>query len=164
VSYVDTSIVVAALDIQDPRHDKVLALLEKESEKIVSEIVLAELASVVARRDEIVSSIAEKLGLNREEAIITILLYILKRFNLKLRSVEDYTRLPLLGRIYKPIAMAVELSTQVKLRTLDLLHVAYAILLKEEGEPILKLITADHDFEKARETLKKMNIDLHVIA
>ena len=164
MSYVDTSVIVAALDPLDPRRGRARNLLEEEGYKVVSELVLAELASVVARREELVSSIASELGLRREEAVVTILLYILKRFNLRYRGVHGSTRLPLLGRVCRPVATAMKLSPLLRLRTLDLLHVAYAKLIKDDGEPIQKLVTADKDFEKAREELKEeIGMNLHVI-
>lgn len=164
MSYVDTSIIVASLDPLDPRSRKARRILEEEKGKVVSELVLAELASVVARREELVSSIAGKLGLSAEEAVVAILLYIIRRFNLRYRSVEGHARLPLLGRIYKPIATAIELSRVLRLKALDLLHVAYAKTLKDSGEQIQKLLTADRDFEKAREYLRReIGIDLYII-
>jgi len=56
--------------------------------------------------------------------------------------------------VYRPIATAIELSSKARLKTLDLLHVAYAKLMKEEGEPIEGILTADTGFEKAGELLK----------
>ncbi len=96
--------------------------------------------------------------------MLAIILYLVKRFKLRYKSVQGHTRLPLLGRVHRPIAAAVELSPLLGLRTLDLLHVAYAKLIKEEGEPIQKLVTADQGFEKAREKLREAaSIDIHII-
>ena len=64
MSYVDTSVIVAALDQLDPRHQQARALLEKDEYKLV----IAELASVLPRRREIVSGIAKELGLSPGEA------------------------------------------------------------------------------------------------
>ena len=50
MSYVDTSIIVAALDKLDSRQRLALRVLEKGENKRVSELVLAELASILARR------------------------------------------------------------------------------------------------------------------
>jgi len=164
LSYIDTSVIVAALDPLDPRQKQARSILEEEGEKVISELMLVELASIVTRREELVTSIANKLGLSKEEAIIAIILYLLKRFNLKYKKVHNGTRLPLLGEVYKPIAVAVQLSPKLKMRTLDLLHIAYVKLIKDKEEPIQKLVTADKDFEKARETLKKeLDINLHII-
>lgn len=161
--YVDTSAIVAALDSQDPRQNRAKELLEKTENKIVSEIVLAELASVISRRWRFVKDIAERLGLSRDEASVAILIYILKRFGLKYRLVDGSTRLPLLGKVYRPVAVAIELSSKARLKTLDLLHVAYAKLMKEEGESIEEILTADTDFEKAGELLKKLGLELRVL-
>lgn len=163
MSYVDTSVIIAALDTQDPRFKAARELLENEKYKVVSEITLSELASVIARRGDLVSGIASRLGLGVGEAVMAILAYIIKRFNLKYKSVRGRARVPLLGDAYRPMAVAVELSPKTKLRTLDLLHVAYAIVLKDEGEPIKRLVTVDRDFEKARDTLKNADIQLYVI-
>ncbi len=65
MSYIDTSVIVAALDPLDPRQNSARETLEKEEYKIVSELVIAELASVLSRREELVSSIADQLGLSR---------------------------------------------------------------------------------------------------
>jgi predicted nucleic acid-binding protein len=45
MSYVDTSIIVAALDKLDPRQRLAREVLEMEGDKRISELVLAELAS-----------------------------------------------------------------------------------------------------------------------
>lgn len=164
MNYIDTSVIVAALDPLDPRCEKARSLLEKGEDKIVSELVLVELTSIVARREELVSSIASELGLRRDEAVTAILLYVLRRFNLKYRSIHGSTRLPLLGSVYRPIATAIELSSPLRLKALDLLHVAYAKLLKDGGEAIQRLVTADKDFGKMREALReKVGIDLQLV-
>ncbi len=164
MSYVDTSVVVAALDPLDPRIKKAREFLEKEGNKIISEIALVELASVLARREEIISGIAKELGLDKREAIITLLIYIIKRFNLKYRSMDSETLFPLLGRMYKPMAEAVELSTQIKLRTLDLLHITYAKLIRDSGEFLQEFVTADTGFKKISGKLEeKIGLKLNMI-
>ena len=143
MSYIDTSVIVAALDSMDPRQKEALELLNEERDKIVSEIVLAELARIIARRDDITSEIARKLDLSIEEPVFATILYILRRFNLKYRNIEGEIRLPLLGKVHKHTATAIESASRVKLKTLDILHVSYVKLLKEEGEHIERLITAE---------------------
>ncbi len=70
MSYVDTSIIVAALDTKDPRWKMARRVLEREEYKVVSELAIAELVSVVSRREELLEDIASKLGLTRETALI----------------------------------------------------------------------------------------------
>lgn len=164
MSYVDTSVIVAALDPLDPRRERAKNILEEEVSKVVSELVLVELVSVLVRRERFLVDIANRLNLSGDEAIIAILLYILKRFNLKYRKVHNTSRLLILGEIYKPIAIAVQLSLKLKLKTLDLLHAAYVRLMKDEGEPIERFLTADKNFEKARKVFQEeLGVDLYMV-
>jgi len=50
MSYIDTSVIVASLDPEDPRSNEAKKILENEKCKIISELVLVELASVISRR------------------------------------------------------------------------------------------------------------------
>lgn len=61
-------------------------------------LVVTELASVISRRREVVGGIACKLDLNEEEAVLAVLLYILKRFDLRHRSVQGHARIPFAGQ------------------------------------------------------------------
>jgi len=125
--------------------------------------VLAELASVLTRKPHIVKNIAKRLGLRKEEAVFTILIYVLNRFSIKYRSVNGAVRLPILGNVCVPVALAIELSSRARLKTLDLLHLAYAKAMKEGGDPIDMILTADAGFEKAKELLKEIGIELRII-
>ncbi len=159
-----TSVVVAALDPSDPRWRSTRSVLEGGGEKIVSELVIAELASVLSRRDDLLSSIADEVGLGVDEAIIAVILYLLKRFNLKYKRAKGFERFPLLGAAYKPMANTVKLASRLKLRTLDLLHVAYAMHLRELGEPIREIVTADHGFKRAEKVLREeMKLELRIL-
>jgi predicted nucleic acid-binding protein len=47
------------------------------------------------------------------------------------------------------------------LKTLDLLHLAYLKTLKEQGEEIDEIITADYDFEREKEAvMRELNINV----
>lgn len=48
--HVDTSVIVAALDPADPRREEARKALELYDNKVVSELVIAELASVLAKQ------------------------------------------------------------------------------------------------------------------
>ncbi len=164
MSYIDTSIIVAALDPGDPRQGRARRILETGRDSTASELVVAELASVISRREELVRSMADSLGLPRELVPTALILYILKRFKLSYRAVEGRAKTTLLGRMGEPIATAVELAPNLRLKTLDLLHAAYIKILKETGEPIHTLITADAEFEKASKQLEEtLKVKLHVL-
>jgi len=155
MSYVDTSVIVAALDPTDPRRKRAKAILEREGVKIASELTLMELASALSRRTELLSELASKLGLNKELMEVVTLLYILKRFNLEYRVLGTHAKVTVFGKVYAPIATAMELSPKLRLKTLDLLHAAYLKLLKERGEPVDTLVTADEDFKRVEKELRE---------
>lgn len=116
--------------------------------------MLAELASLLSRREGLVSNPARRLGLSTELTIAAILLYLLRRFNLKYRAVESRAKTLPFSKASAPTATAMQLSAALKLKTLDLLHAAYVKLLKDQGEPIFTLKTADADLKEAEEQLK----------
>ena len=161
MSYVDTSVIVAALDPTDPRSQRAKAVLEEKGRKVVSELVVAELASVLSRRSGLLSELAGRLGLSRELTEVAVILYLLRRFNLEYRALGTRTKVTVFGRMYAPMAVAMELSSRLRLKTLDLLHAAYLKLLKEAGEPIHTLVTADKDFKEAEEGLRDA-VDVNV--
>ncbi len=164
MSYIDTSIIVAALDHQDPRQRQARKLLETGEDNVVSELVIAELASVISRREELVKSMAAKLGLPRELTLTALLIYILRRFKLNYRAVEGRAKTPLLGKMHTPMATAIELAPKLRLRTLDLLHAAYVKTLKDAGEPIHTILTADTEFEKTSKQLKEtVGVKPHIV-
>jgi predicted nucleic acid-binding protein len=62
MSYVDTSIIVAALDYLDPRRELALEILEKKEDKKISELVLVELASILSRRRNVLYEAFRRIG------------------------------------------------------------------------------------------------------
>ncbi len=156
MSYVDTSVIVAALDPTDPRRERAKAVLEGEGRKLISELVIAELASVLSRRAGQMSELASKLGLSKELVGVAVILYIMRRFNLKYVALGPRARASAFGRMNAPFAVATELSPRLRLKALDLLHAAYLKLLRKSGEPIHTLVTADNDFKRVEEELREV--------
>ena len=153
---------MAALDPTDPRRFKAKNSLEIGDDKVVSELLIAELASVLARHGRALASIKSKLGVSEPIALIAIILYVLKRFNLKYVNTKGHSK-TLMGSLYRPLAHAVGLAEKLKLRTLDLLHLAYIKAMKEQGLQISTLLTADADFkdhERDIQKILKINVDL----
>ncbi|BEP17370.1 hypothetical protein PYJP_07220 [Pyrofollis japonicus] len=153
--YVDTSVVVAALDPLDPRRDGARRALQRPVGKIVSELVSAELASVLSRQRGVLEEVRRRLGVDESVAFVAVLLYILKRFGLRYVPVKKFSR-TLLGRFYGPIAYSILLSEKLRLRTLDLLHLAYIKALREQGIPVDTLLTADTDFKENEERIRNV--------
>ncbi|MEB3756255.1 MAG: PIN domain-containing protein [Desulfurococcales archaeon] len=154
MSYVDTSVIVVALEPSDPRSRKARQSLDLTQTKIVSELVLAELANVIGRRQQTLSRIISTLGKSWPITTTAIILYILKRFNLKYISTKGYIRLHF-GEYYKPLGYSISLAGKLKLKTLDLLHLSYIKAMKNLGIQINTLLTADTDFIKNKEDIQE---------
>ena len=163
MSYVETSVIVAALDPSNPLREAATRFLESEGVKLVSDPVLLDLAYTVSGDDELLSGIAERLGLSRGDAAASMIIYVVKRLGLIYRSARGSVRLPLLGDTPRPIAEALVLAAQ-RLGYRRLLHVAYARALREEGNPIYRFVTLDQGFEDARELLRDTGIELVVLS
>jgi predicted nucleic acid-binding protein len=85
----------------------------------------------------------------------------LRRFKLSYRRVNGYKRVFVIDDLYSPFAATIDISSKFKLKTLDLLHLAYLKTLKEQGEEIREIITADYDFEREKEAImRELNINV----
>jgi len=155
MSYIDTSIIIAALDKLDPRQGLAQEVLEKEENKKISELVLAELASILSRRENVLLEISRRINVKKELIITVAILYIMRRFKLNYRRVDGHKRIFVVGNLYSPLATAIDISSKFKLKTLDLLHLAYVKTLIEQGEEVNELITIDDDFKRERDTIEQ---------
>lgn len=155
MSYIDTSIIIAALDKLDPRQGLAQEVLEKEENKKISELVLAELASILSRREKVLLEISRRINVKKELIITVAILYIMRRFKLNYRRVDGHKRIFVVGNLYSPLATAIDISSKFKLKTLDLLHLAYVKTLIEQGEEVNELITLDDDFKRERDTIEQ---------
>ena len=83
---------------------------------------------------------------------------------MKLHTVERGTKILTLGTMNASLYEAVKLAPTTRLRTLDLIHVAYVKLMVETGLPLGAFITADLEYERAREFLKDtLGVELLII-
>ncbi len=117
---------------------------------------------MLARQHRVLIDVRDKLGVDEYVAFIAIILYIMRRFNLKYTSVRSFSRTPF-GKLYNPLAYTIELAEKLKLKTLDLPHLAYIKAIREQGLWIHTLLTADADFkdiEKGLQELLGIAVDL----
>ena len=99
--YLDTCIIVSAVDELDPNHAKALKLLEELSNenRVVSKLTLVELASVFTRANL--------------DKPIALAIYAIKKVNAKIIS-TDFNEV---------LSQALRYAHELRLKTLDLLHV-----------------------------------------
>lgn len=155
MSYVDTSAIVAALDSDDPRRAVAIATIEARGVKVISELVLLELACTLSRRRWMLEDLARSLAVEARGTLVpATLLYIMRRFGLRYARVEGVGSYHFVA-VSKPFSKALRLSNYIDLRTLDLLHLAYLDALREQGEDLRELITADEDFAREAEKIEE---------
>lgn len=127
--YLDTNIVVANIDERDPHHDGVVKLLDSiSSKRLVSKLTLAELVSVYSRA-----------GL---EDPVALAIYSVEKAGGSTAGVD----------FNEVLEKAVLYAEELKLRTLDLLHVVTCSIL---GCRVFITLDADiiNKSEKIREEL-----------
>ena len=145
MKYIDTSVIVSALDPADPSTISSIELLRRR-EKVVSELVITELSSVLSRNKNFVNLLDELSG-DRTSSSYAVILYILQKFDLLFLPVQQ-TRVEMpIGNCGNIMSFAVELSRDIPMRTLDLLHLSYAHAMMESTKADIELITRDREFE-----------------
>jgi predicted nucleic acid-binding protein len=130
VIYLGTNIIIAYMDESDPNHSKAQNLLDKlEDKRIVSKLTQVELASVYARAD-----LKDPLALA---------IYSIKTAGASVAEVN----------FNEVITQASKLSHQLKLRTLDLLHITVCKLIGSEY-----FATFDKDVITKSDKIKKIGV------
>jgi len=162
MNYVDTSLVISAMDTSmRSRSKEATRLLTNTSEKVVSELFLVELAASISRKPELISAVSVE-DTQPSMVLLAYLVYLMSKYDLKLLppSVELVTT-PF-GKVDVESGSCLALAPDMKLRSLDLLHVAHLISLKNRGFNIELLLTSDSDFSKAQGFLKEHEVKLIV--
>lgn len=147
-AYVDTSIIVARYKPNDPLHKGADNLFKlSEATLYISPLTVVELYSVLSRVR--INALIEGLTLH------SLIHFIIKDCRLHVISIPLLAKKGIAGYdIAAPAEyyLAMKLSHQLKLRTLDLLHITYALLLRRKGIASI-LITGDEDILKRRKEI-----------
>ncbi len=128
--YVDTNVIIAFMDEADPNHERAVKLL-KGSSKVSSFLTLVELASVYSRAE-----------LNDPQALA---IYSMEEAGVKVSEVG-------FGEVLKE---TFRVADKIRLKTLDLLHVASCLLIGEK-----EFLTFDGDILKKRKELEGLGIEV----
>ncbi|MBO3833010.1 MAG: PIN domain-containing protein [Candidatus Brockarchaeota archaeon] len=160
-TYIDTSILVSALDPSDDLHIPARACLDEVAQGVITELVVTEFFNVVLRREDLSSQlealVPESKELSPYEKTLSLLLYLLKRFKLTYFEVRMSKRSLAFGRIYAPLAQTLRLSQILRMKTLDVMHVAYAYLVNKQTPKFLEFIaTEDEDFHKNEKQIEEV--------
>lgn len=140
MKYFDTSVILLAI-LKDPRREK--ALKELEDGGITSELGLVELVSYLSR--------------NINDDPLPYAIKLLKEYNIIVKSVTNQKQ-TFLGEINNVMYFAINIAKEVKLRTLDLLHLSYAVILGVD-----EFVTADKELEKGLKFLSRNGVTLKIV-
>ena len=142
--YIDTSVIVSALDPADPSRLRSIETLKKPG-KVVSELVVTELSSVLQRSKKFVSLIDQLSG-GRTSSSYAVITYILEKFGLSYLPAQiTQTETPI-GRYNNVMDFAIVIANKVPMRTLDLLHLSYAFLFSSLTKSKVDFVTRDKEF------------------
>jgi predicted nucleic acid-binding protein len=159
--YVDTSVVVKALDDAHPgQAEAARKSLKTRVEKVVSELFMLEFSAAVSRRTDLLSAVSKSLSVPDSTVAMGYTIFATSKFDLKMLGTSSGPVSTPLGKLSPEVARAMGLAGTLKLRSLDLLHLSYAMVLREEGYPIEAFLTSDREFTKAEGALKQMGIGL----
>ncbi len=128
--YVDTNVIVAFMDEADPNHGRAVKVLEG-SNKVSSFLTLVELASVYSRA-----------GFSDPQALA---IYSMEEAGVEVSEVG----------FEEVLKEAFRVADKIRLKTLDLLHVASCLLMGEK-----EFLTFDGDILKKRKELEGLGIEV----
>jgi predicted nucleic acid-binding protein len=164
MAYVDTSIVIAYYFREDPNHGraaKVIDMLKKENrEMIISTLALIELYSTLSRKSKEYALPPAISAIDDEKLKVhTIVNHIIK--DIGLRIIDDEPRVEQVNKtkLFHVYQRAVKYAVDLKLKTLDLLHIAYAILLANKGL-VHMFTTLDNEIIAKGYSLEKLGLKL----
>ncbi len=127
-------------------------MIHDRCDKVVSELTLIEMASMIRRRQYGL----DKKAIPDSPDIIDLygkVLYILQEMDLRvLFSKESIIGSPF-GNVTSPYFKAIELSSDIPMRTLDLLHLGYASEIGSSLSISLDFLIRDNDFAKFSEKI-----------
>jgi len=156
-------VVVQALDERNAEEGgRAAELLSSKAEKVVSEVFLLELSSAFSRRDDLVSAVASQVTATSAAIVTAYVVYVMSKYGLKLIEAPGEMVFTPMGRVSAQVGVAMGHSAELKLRSLDLLHISHLLVLKERGYPIESVITSDREFLKAEKFLENRGVKVAI--
>jgi len=157
LAYVDTSIIISRYIPKDPVHKVSQEFFsQKDYAVYITSLTLTELYSVFSRMQEQIS-LPKEVKIEFPVAVSTLVSFAMKHCNLKLASIP-YTVIAEIGdlTIRAPIeqALSYSLAARLRLRTLDLLHIALCWVLKMQ-QKIDVFITIDDEVYSKKELIRE---------
>ena len=125
MNYIDTNVIISFLNSRDINHEKALKILNHDGKMVTSPVAILELKSVLCR--------TTTLDTDEIEAFVDYL----HEINIEVPMID----------MNKVISNAIEIAVNIRMKTLEILHLAAGVVLEVDG-----FITFDREFlEKEKE-------------
>jgi predicted nucleic acid-binding protein len=164
MAYVDTNVILAKYIPTDKLSSRATAFLESIDRKIASPVSLIELAAVISRIDSNMEAPPELLQEPPRRRVRTLVEFMIRDSGFFLASVPAQSRIKVAGVVLSvPIEYhnCIRLAHALKLKTLDLVHLAYADGLRKWGHDIDAFVTFDVDIlEKSDAIYDELGIEI----
>lgn len=149
MAYVDTNVILAKYFPEDKLHSRATAFLELgRNRKIASPVSVVELASVVTRLQRDIRAPKEVLQEPPRRRIRAIVEFLIRDCNVIIAAVPARAKIKFAGTILSvPLEYhsSIRLAHALELKTLDLIHLAYADNLRKWGHEVETFVTGDSD-------------------
>jgi predicted nucleic acid-binding protein len=159
MAYVDTNVILAKYFPDDTLHGKAERFLDQRADrKVVSPVSVVELAAVVSRLDADIRAPKELLQESPRKRVRAVVEFLIRDCNLTVATVPARARIRFAGTILSvPLEYqrSIRLAHAFKLKTLDLIHLAYADNLRKWGHEINTFVTGDRDVLSNSEQIRE---------
>ncbi len=159
MAYVDTNVILAKYFPHDAWHDRASSFLEyTRRRKIVSPLSAVELIAVTSRLEENLQIPRELLLESPKRRIRALVDFFIKDCGLLVESIPAQAKVRIGGRVLGlPIEYptALGLAHALKLKTLDLMHLAYAANIRNWSHDVEFFVTADDDILSKSEIIQQ---------
>jgi predicted nucleic acid-binding protein len=159
MAYVDTNVILARYFPEDELHNKAAAFFEADgNRKIASPVTVVELTAVVSRLRRETLAPKEILQEQPKKRIRAIVQFLLRDCGLSIAVVPARARIKLAGAVLTiPLEYqrSIQLAHALQLRTLDLIHIAYADNLRRWGHEVDTFVTGDSSILNAAEKIQE---------
>jgi predicted nucleic acid-binding protein len=149
MAYVDTNVILAKYFPEDRLHSKATAFLElNRKRKFVSPVSIVELAAVVSRLQRDIRAPRELQQEPPRRRVRAIVEFLIRDCALTVAAVPARAKIKFAGTILSvPLEYhsSIRLAHALELKTLDLIHLAYADNLRKWGHEVAAFVTGDSD-------------------
>jgi predicted nucleic acid-binding protein len=159
MAYVDTNVILAKYFPEDKQHAQASNYIEMtDKRKIISPISVVELSAVLSRLENELLSPRELLQESPKRRIRALTEFIIRDCGLLLLSIPSQVKIRLAGTVLSvPIEYqgCIRLASTLKMKTLDLLHLAYADNLRKWGHDLELFVTGDKNLLSNSEKIER---------